>query len=258
MNTTLRTVVALALLIIGASTAWAEDTGLQAIRATGVIRIGTTGDYKPFSYRSADGELVGADIEMAKDLAASLGVRVEFVTTTWTSLLDDFAHGKFDVALGGLTVNPARSAAGDFSIPNVSDGKRPIVRCADKDRYRSIEAIDQASVHVVVNPGGTNDRFAKDHFSKAQIEVYPDNATIFDEIASGKADVMVSDGIEVDLQSKLHPGILCPANVSAPFTQFEDAYLLRKDPALKAAVDGWMRRELDDGGWSRHLAAAMH
>ena len=249
---------ALAASIAAAPSARAETSALAAIRAAGVVRIGTTGDYKPFSYRTAGGDLVGADIDMAKDLAASLGVKPEFVVTSWKTMLDDFKGGRFDVLLGGVTVNPARAAAGDFSIPNVSDGKRPIVRCADKDRYTSIEAIDGASARVIVNPGGTNDRFAHEHFTKAPIEVYPDNTTIFGEIAAGRADVMVSDGVEVDLQAKLHPGILCAAAVPAPFTHFDDAYLLRRDPDLKAAVDRWMKQELDGGGWTAHLDAAMH
>lgn len=250
--------LAFAVLAAAASPVRAEPSALAAIREAGVIRIGTTGDYKPFTYRTAAGDLTGADIDMARDLAAHLGVRAAFVPTTWKTLLDDFKAGKFDMAVGGISVNPARAEAGNFSIATLSDGKRPIVRCADKDRYVSLAAIDQPSVHVVVNPGGTNDTFAHEHFARAPIEVYPDNKTIFEEIVAGKADVMVSDGVEVDLQARLHPGVLCPAAVTAPFTHDEKAYLLRRDPALKAAVDAWLRQELDAGGWRKHLDAAMH
>lgn len=248
---------ALVALSLTASAAWAADGALAEIQKAGVIRIGTTGDYKPFSYKGADGSLTGADISMAKDLAASLGVKAEFVTTTWKTMLDDFKAGKFDVALGGITVNPARAEVGDFSVSNVSDGKRPIARCADKDKYTTLEAIDQPTVRVIVNPGGTNDKFAHQHFKKAPIEVFPDNKVIFGQIAAGKADVMVTDGVEVDLQSKLNVGVLCPVAVKEPFTHFENAYLLRKDPALKAAVDAFMRKELDSGNWKKKLDAAM-
>ncbi|WP_247749284.1 MULTISPECIES: transporter substrate-binding domain-containing protein [unclassified Rhizobium] len=244
-------------LMAAAPVCHAQDGALAAIRQAGVLKVGTTGDYKPFSYKGADGALVGADINMAKDLAASLGVKVEFVTTTWKTMLDDFKAGQFDVAVGGITVNPARAEVGDFSLPNVSDGKRPIARCADKDKYTTIEAIDQPSVRVIVNAGGTNDKFAHEHFTKAAIDVLPDNKMIFDEIAAGKADVMVTDGIEADLQSKLHSGVLCPAAVKEPFTHFQNAYLLRKDPELKAAVDAFVNKELASGAWKQKLDAAM-
>lgn len=237
--------------------ALAGDGTLAEIQKAGVIRIGTTGDYKPFSYKAADGILTGADIAMARDLAADLGVKPEFVTTTWKTMLDDFKAGKFDIAVGGITVNAARDEVGDFSVPNVTDGKRPIARCEDKDKYSTLEAIDRPSVRVIVNPGGTNDKFAHEHFDEASIEVFPDNKTIFDQIASGKADVMVTDGVEVDLQSKLHAGVLCPVAVKTPFTHFQNAYLLPEDPALKAAVDAFMRKELESGGWKAKLDAAM-
>lgn len=249
--------VVIAAALTATANAQAADDALQAIRQAGVLRVGTTGDYKPFSYKGADGALVGADIEMAKELAAALGVKADFVPTTWKTLMEDFKADKFDVALGGITVNSDRAAVGDFSVPNVSDGKRPIARCADKDKFTTVEAIDQPATRVVVNPGGTNEKFARATFTKAPIEVWPDNKTIFAQIAADKADVMVTDGIEADMQAKLNPGVLCAVPVAAPFTHFDNAYLLRKDPALKQAVDQWMTGALSSGLWKAKLDAAM-
>src|SRR5262245_2529839 len=63
---------------------------LDRIRAAGVLRVGTTGDYTPFSLLQPDGSYAGADIDMAHDLAETIGVRVVFVPTVWVDLLDDF------------------------------------------------------------------------------------------------------------------------------------------------------------------------
>jgi cyclohexadienyl dehydratase len=51
--------------------------------------------------------------------------------------------------------------------------------------------------------------------------------------------------------------MLCPVAVKEPFTHFDNAYLLRKDPALKAAVDAFMRKQLDSGDWKKKLDAAI-
>ncbi|TWF56494.1 transporter substrate-binding domain-containing protein [Neorhizobium alkalisoli] len=250
---------ALAIFAVGlyAAQSLADDGALAAIKKDGVLKIGTTGDYKPFSYKGPDGELVGADIAMTRDLAAELGVKPEFVMTSWKTMLEDFKAGKFDMVAGGITVNPARAEVGDFSVPNVSDGKRPIARCEDAQKFSTIEAINQPSVRVIVNPGGTNDKFAHEKLEKSTIEVFPDNKTIFDQIAANKADVMVTDGVEADLQSKLHAGVLCPVAVKEPFTHFENAYLLRKDTAFKQAVDAFMTKELSNGDWKAKLDASM-
>ncbi len=245
-----------------AASAWLALAGsasagqvLDAIREHGVLRVGTTGDYKPFTFRNPDGSYYGADIDMARRLAARLGVKVEFVPTEWGRMMDDFVAKKFDIAMGGVTILPARAQAGDFSTVTYVDGKRPIARCADKDRYTSIASIDQPAVRVVVNPGASNEDFAHAHFPDAKLTVHQDNATVFDEIIAGRDDVMVTDGIEVDHQSAIHPE-LCPTHVAAPFTRLEKAYWLQKDPELLKIVDDWLAEEKTSGAWDRTLEAA--
>src|SRR5258708_6091215 len=60
-------------------------------------------------------------------------------------------------------------------------------------------------------PAGTQEAFAKAHFPHAKRKELPDNRTIFDDVAEGHADVMVTDGAEVDCQARRHRGVLCPA-----------------------------------------------
>jgi cyclohexadienyl dehydratase len=230
---------------------------LAAILARGELRVGTTGDYKPFSFVDARGVYHGADIAMAQRLAVALKVHLVFVPTTWSLLLNDFAASRFDVAMGGITVLPARAAVGAFTPPVYVDGKRPIARCTDRNRFTSIAAIDRPEVRVIVNPGASNEQFARSSFPHAQLRVHGDNASVFDEILAGRADVMVTDGIEVAQQSLLHPE-LCGTDVPAPFTRLEKAYWMTNDPALIEAVDTWLRGEMESGAWERILAAALH
>ncbi|WP_337266715.1 transporter substrate-binding domain-containing protein [Oryzifoliimicrobium ureilyticus] len=235
----------------------ADQQVLDTIKKSGVLRIGTTGDYKPFTYKGPDGEFTGADIAVVKELAAHIGVKPVFVTTTWKTMLDDLRANRFDIAVGGITINPERAKVGDFSVSTGSDGKRPIARCNDSEKYTTLEAINQPSVRLIVNPGGTNEKFAHENLGKASLEIFPDNRKIFDQIAADKADVMVTDGVEVDLQSKLHPGVLCPAKVSSPFTHFEKAYLMPKNAAFKEYVDAFVADELRNGDMQKQLDAAM-
>ncbi len=122
----------------------------------------------------------------------------------------------------------------------MTDGKLPVVRCADRERYVSIAAINRPEVRVVFNPGGTNERFARANFPDANQRLHTDNRTIFEEVAENRADVFVSDGAEVDYQSRRHPGVLCPAAVPDSFDHADKAYWMTRDPALKQAVDAWL------------------
>lgn len=229
---------------------------LDRILASGELRVGTTGDYKPFSFRQADGTTTGADIDMARRLAARLGVNLVLVPTVWGQLMADYTAAKFDIAMGGVTNLPPRAALGPFGRTVYVDGKRPIARCDDRDRFTTISAINRPDVRVVVNPGAANEAFARANFPLARLAVHRDNATVFDEIVAGRADVMVTDGIEVDHQAFIHRQ-LCPTAVPAAFTHLEKAYWLQPDVDLQTLVGAWLDEEIDSGSWRRTLDKAL-
>ena len=233
-----------------------EARPLAAIKAGGTLKVGLTGDYAPYSLRDADGAIAGADVTMAQSLAKTLGVRLEIVPTTWKTMQTDLQADRFDIAMGGVSITPDRAAVGDFSVTVMRDGKRPIVRCTDKELFTSIAAIDRPGVRVVVNPGGTNERFAKADFPHARLDEHADNRTIFNDVMDHQADVMVTDGAEVDYQARRHPGVLCPATVADSFDHFDKAYWMTRDKALKDAVDAWLARSLAAGAYQKALAAA--
>lgn len=241
---------ALALLSVVAQAA--EPSALEAILARGVLRVGTPGDYKPYSFRSADGRSLGLDVEMAASLAQSLGVRLELVTTSWPTLMADFAARHFDVAMGGISVTPERQRVALFSQPVLRDGKTALARCAEAARFATLAGIDQPGVRVIVNPGGTNERYVRSHVTTATVIVYPDNVTIFDRLLAGAADVMITDATEARLQQRLRPG-LCALHPEAPFEVQDKAYLLPQDAALKAAVDAWLARMQASGEFAAVL-----
>ena len=215
-------------------------SALDRVREAGELRVCVTGDYKPFSFLRPDGQFEGLDVDLAQSLATSLKVKPRFVKTSWSTLMDDFTGGACDIAMGGISISLERLLRAAFSEAIMVDGKAPIARCADVAKYGSLAAIDRPGVRVTVNRGGTNERYARAHFKQAQIRVYPDNVTIFDELVNGEADVMVTDRSETLLQHKLRPS-LCSVPTDQLLQFSEKAYLLpRGDVPFKAYVDAWL------------------
>ena len=246
----LRRLIVLAAIALAAPAA-AEGSRLDEILARGVLRVGTTGDYRPFTaLDKASGAYSGFDIDLARSLGAALGVKVEFVPTSWPGLSRDFEAGAFDIAMGGISVTLDRARKGFFSAPYMREGKTPIARCADKDKYQTLAQIDSPGVRVIANPGGTNERFDRAHLHTAQIVVYGDNLTIFDEIAKGDADLMITDASETRFQQKQHAGVLCAIHPGQPFDFAEKAYWIARDPALKAFVDQWLHLSMENGSFA--------
>ena len=233
---------------------------LEQILATGKLRVGTTGDYAPFSYSdSGDKERLdysGVDIDLARDLAGALGVELQLVETSWPGLLDDLVSGAYDVAMSGVSRTLVRARHGYFSIPYFVGGKTPIARCEDQAKFPTLASIDQPGVRIIVNPGGTNEAFVDTRIEHASKVLFDDNRSIFAALAAGKADVMITDRIEVTLQTRRIKA-LC-ATMSETLTYQEKGFLMPKDDPLRSFVDVWIGLRLGDGTvddlFAEHLA----
>src|SRR6202046_3471586 len=247
----------LAVFLLAAASAPAQHLSrLEDIAKRGPLRIGMTGDYLPFTYLDkATAKFRGFDVDMAEALGKALGVKVEYVQTAWPQMMKDFEADQSDIAMGGVSITLDRQKKGMFSTPVMREGKTPIARCADKGKYETIADIDRPGTHVIVNPGGTNERFARANIRNAEIRIYNDNVTIFDEIAKGNADLMLTDSSETRYQQKMHAGVLCAVHPEKPFDFAEKAYWLQRDPALKAFVDQWLHISMGDGSFKKIYAS---
>jgi cyclohexadienyl dehydratase len=239
-----------------AASAYAQQVSrLDDILKRGTLRVGMTGDYLPFTYfDKTTSTFRGFDVDMAEALGKALGVKVAYVQTAWPRLTGDFEADDFDIAMGGISITLERQKRGMFSTPIMREGKTPIARCADKDKYQTMADIDKSGTRIIVNPGGTNERFARANIRNAEIKTYGDNVTIFDEIAKGNADLMLTDSSETRYQQKLHAGVLCAVHPEKPFDFAEKAYWLQRDPALKAFVDQWLHIAVEDGSFKKIYA----
>ncbi|MBC7609506.1 MAG: transporter substrate-binding domain-containing protein [Polaromonas sp.] len=229
----------------------AATSSLDTVQKAGVLRICTPGDYKPFSFQKPDGAFEGIDVDLMTSLTTSLGVKPEWIKTSWSNLMPDMLAGKCDMAVGGISVTTERQKKAFFSTAYMINGKTPIARCADVAKYQSVADIDKPATRVIFNPGGSNERFARANFKQAQMRLNPENLTIFDEILANRADVFVTESAEAVTQQRLKPG-LCAINPDKPLQYGEMAYLLpRGDVPFKAYVDQWMHLAKASGDYQK-------
>ncbi|HXJ35117.1 MAG TPA: transporter substrate-binding domain-containing protein [Candidatus Eisenbacteria bacterium] len=203
------------------------------------LRVGTSGDYPPFSLL-ADGQYQGLDLDVARAFAADTKRRLEIVEFRWPGLEIDLTAGGFDVAMSGVTMRPWRALVGTFARPVVEAGAVVLVR---PDVATNAAHLNLPERRIGVNAGGYLERVARRLFPRAKIEAIPNNLWLPQLFNENKIDAIVSDTIE----APAFRARVSAALVLGPLTRDRKAYLAR-DPALAADLDAWLRaREAD--GW---------
>lgn len=219
MNRTIKRMLALAAMAVTTlSVIHAAHAGprLDKIMEAKVIRVGTPGDYRPFAIKTDSG-FSGHDIDVIEAMAKELGVKVEYVQTSWPNLMKDIQSDKFDVAVGGITRNVTRIRSVVMLPGYAPFGKVALVRSTDKAKFNTPDDLNQASVRVIKNPGGTNEAYVLANLKNAQVSTHEKNAEIPGLIAEGKGDVMITETYEALFYSKADAR-LHAAYLDAPLT----------------------------------------
>lgn len=252
-------------ILIGLATAMTLVAGAQAgprldrIMDSKVLRVGTPGDYRPFAIKTDKGGYEGHDIDIVEAMAKGLGVKVEYVQTSWPNLMKDLLADKFDVAVGGITRNATRIRQAAMLPGYAPFGKVALVRKDEASKYKSVNDLNQPSVRVIKNPGGTNEIFVLENLKQAQISTHDKNAEIPALIAEGKGDVMITETYEALHYSKADPRLsavfidhpLTPKNELGFMLPIDDADYLRvmqfawdladERDTLDEAEDRWLK-----------------
>lgn len=221
---------------------------LEKIRERGVLQVGTAGDYKPMSFLDPEtGEYWGFDTELAEDLACALGVQIEYVPTSWPMLMEDTLAGRFDLAVCGITVTDARKEQALMSDGYLENGKTVLCRTEDADVYISLDAINRPEVRVMENPGGLNEKFARENLPEATLVIHGVNQEIPGLIASGEADVMITEIMEAGYYVGQDSRLAAPL-IHEPFTNGQLGVLMPKGSEdLLEYVNGFLAEEKASG-----------
>ena len=94
----------------------------------GTLSIGMEGTYPPFTYKDAQGNLTGFDVDLAKAVAAKLGLKPQFVLTEWSGILAGLQAGKYDVIVNQVGITAERQKSIGFSAPYAYSNPQIIVK----------------------------------------------------------------------------------------------------------------------------------
>lgn len=216
---------------------------LADIRARGVLRVGVSGDYRPFSFCAENTtDCEGFDIVVAHRMATDLGVQLALTRFRWPELLDDLRANTFDIAMSGITIRPERLLHATFTQPYTIAAA--VVLVTDAKRFTSLTAVDRPNIRLAVNAGGHLERVARAHFRHATILPTAKNLSLPDLVAYQQADALLTDSLEAPHFLAAHRSLRAlPA-----FGRDRKAYMVRRtDSELREWLEHWLLARETDG-----------
>jgi cyclohexadienyl dehydratase len=181
---------------------------LTQILERGTLRVGTTGDFNPMSFKdTSTNSLVGYDIDAMNQLATDMGVKVEFVTTEWATLVNGIVSDRYDVFAGGSSLNMARAKTVAFTSPYIYAGTVPLINKKDAKKFPTWESINNSNVNVAVLMGTVFEQQAKSVFPKAKVRSVEKPATGYQEVLANRAQVTITSNVEAATLIKNYPDL---------------------------------------------------
>jgi L-cystine transport system substrate-binding protein len=209
---------------------------LDTVKARGTLRIALEGTYPPFNFRDPKtGQLSGYDVDVARLLAARLGLKPAFVA--------GLGAGKYDVIISQVNVTPKRAQAFDFSTPYTYSTPQLIVRRNERIEYKKLE--DLRGRKIGVGQGSVFEQQAK-AVPGVQVKSYPAAPENLQDLAFGRIDAALNDSLMVGylLTSSQLP-IRAGARVGA--VERTAVAFQKGNPKFRAAVDKALEEVRADG-----------
>ncbi|OQY16226.1 MAG: amino acid ABC transporter substrate-binding protein, partial [Desulfobacteraceae bacterium 4572_35.1] len=110
-----------AVMMFSGSTLWAADQSMEKIKNKGCFVLGLDDSFPPMGFRDATGKVVGFDIDLAREVAKRLGVKLKIQPVEWSGVILSLNRGDIDLVWNGMTIKPERAKRIDFSKPYLAN-----------------------------------------------------------------------------------------------------------------------------------------
>lgn len=207
--------------------------------------IGLDDNFPPMGFRDDKGNIVGFDIDLAKEAAKRAGMEVEFKAIDWDSKEAELKSKRIDALWNGVTVTPDREKNILFSTPYIQDKQIIVVR-----NDSSIQGKADLTGKIVGTQQGSNvepilEQDAKERGIK-EVKKYGDFVNAFMDLELGRIDALVVDGIVGQYTMTQKPGKFRVANDDYGADKMAVGFHL-EDKALQEKVNSVLKEMMNDG-----------
>ncbi|MGN6232449.1 MAG: ABC transporter substrate-binding protein [Trinickia sp.] len=189
-----------------------SSSTLQAVLQRGTLRVGDCLTFAPFGFYDKNGQPDGYDVDLAKELAKEMGVKLEIVNTTSANRIPNLQTSKVDVVFCNFTRNLERAKVIDFTTPYVVASEALLVKKSSGIQ----SAKDMANRTIATVKGSTNGDEVRSMGIPVKIQEYDSSQAAILAVKQGQADAMIEDNNFLAYQAKLDPDLVVTNEALVP------------------------------------------
>lgn len=228
-----------------------KQSTLEQILQRGELRVGFEAGYMPFEMTDKNGNFVGFDIDIAKEMAQALGVKFVPVNTAWDGIIPSLITEKFDIIMSGMTVTQERNLKINFADPNIVVGQTILINKKHKGAIKSYKDLNDPKYTVTSKLGTTGEQAVKRVIPKATYKSFETEPEAALEVVNGKADAFVYD-LPYCVVFMAQQGAGKLIFIDTPFTYEPLAWAVRKgDPDFLNWLNNFLRQIKNDGRYDK-------
>lgn len=171
----------------------ASDPSLKIVEQRGTLIVGSDIPYGAMELVDQFGNPAGVDVEITKEIANALGVKLVFKDYDWDRLFAAVKSGEIDIAASSITITEERQKEMLFSAPYFNGGQS-IVTNTNNNNINSVS--DIIGKNVGVQSGTTGFELAKKYVNDKSLFTFVDNSKIVDALRQKKIDLLITDYVE--------------------------------------------------------------
>tara|TARA_Y100001933_G_scaffold256161_1_gene300349 strand:+ start:366 stop:1190 length:825 start_codon:yes stop_codon:yes gene_type:complete len=230
----------------------ARKSTLESVIQNGTLRVGLEAGYMPFEMTDQKGNIVGFDVDMVKEMAKAMGVKLEIINTAWDGIMPGLLSNKYDLIASGMTVNQERNLKVNFADPYIIVGQTALISKKYADEIKSWRDLNDPKYTITSKLGTTGEQAAKRLFPKATYKSFEMEDQAMLEAMNGKATATVYDLPMTSIFYAQHGEKAGMKFLNKPFTYEPLGWAINKgDPDFLNWLNNFLRQMKNDGRYDR-------
>jgi polar amino acid transport system substrate-binding protein len=212
---------------------------LQHVLEKGTLRVGVS-LFTPWTIKQPNGQLIGYEIDVAKQLARDLGVKPEFHVLDWEKIIPSLLNREIDIIIAGIVITPQRALKVSFSQPYDSSGIGLVTNISLTQTFNGPSDLNKNEVIIATVSGTIAEDLARRVFSQATIKTFSTSQEAIQAVTTGKVHGYVEHETITTFTALDNPGKV-DEPLSKPLLETKSGFAVNKgDPDFINFLNAWI------------------